>query len=214
MNLAFVPTIQAALSGVIGCVFAASALPKLRHPRGFVLAVIEYRVLPPHLSWIAARAIPPLELLAALLLLTGTAVRAAATLLVALLCGFIVAIGINIARGRSLDCHCFGKAHSRTIGWRVLLEDALLLGGCVVIVALTLNWGGLAPWSVFGNLGLARSGVVWPLLGLLALVACAAAVAPRRGLTRMGTRQRRQRTSAQPHTHAPRREESLRAEHG
>jgi uncharacterized membrane protein YphA (DoxX/SURF4 family) len=214
MNLPFVSIIQAALSAVVGYVFAASALPKLHHPRGFVLAVIEYRVLPPRLSWIAARAIPPLELLATLLLLTGSAVRVAATLLIALLGGFIVAIGINIARGRSLDCHCFGKAHSRTVGWRVLFEDALLLGACVVIAALTPNWGGLAPWSVFGYVGLARYGVVWPLLGLLALVACAAAVAPRWGLTRMGRRQRTGTQGAQPHTHAPRREESLRAEHG
>lgn len=194
MNLPFVPIIQAALSAVVGGIFAASALPKLHHPRGFVLAVIEYRVLPPRLSWMAARAIPPLELLAALLLFMGTAVRAAAALLIALLCAFIVAIGANIGRGRSLDCHCFGAAHSRTIGWRVLLEDALLLGACVIIAGLTMDWGGLAPWSVFRYVGLARSEVVWPLLGLLALVACAAAVAPRWRPTRM---RRRQRTGAQ-----------------
>jgi hypothetical protein len=38
--------IEAILSVLLGVIFLTSALPKLRHPRGFVLAVLEYRVLP------------------------------------------------------------------------------------------------------------------------------------------------------------------------
>ena len=60
---------------MLGIIFLTSAVPKLRHPKGFVLAVLEYRVLPPRLSWYYARLVPPLEFLLALLLLSGTAVR-------------------------------------------------------------------------------------------------------------------------------------------
>src|SRR5207302_4809717 len=98
------------LSIALGIVFLAAAVPKLRHPRGFVLAVLEYRVLPARLSRFYARLVPSLELLLALLLLTGTAVRSAAAITSVLLFSFIAAVGINLIRGRDLDCHCFGKA--------------------------------------------------------------------------------------------------------
>ena len=39
--------IEVLLSAVLGISFLAAAVPKLRHPKGFVLAVLEYRVLPP-----------------------------------------------------------------------------------------------------------------------------------------------------------------------
>src|SRR5947209_4134985 len=110
------------LSAMLGIIFLTSAVPKLRHPKGFVLAVLEYRVLPPRLSWYYARLVPPLEFLLALLLLTGTAVRFAAAILSMLLLSFIAAVAINLARGRNLDCHCFGKPTTRPIGWRLLLH--------------------------------------------------------------------------------------------
>jgi Methylamine utilisation protein MauE len=63
-------------STALGIIFLASAVPKLHHPKGFVLAVLEYRILPLRLSWFYARLLPPLEFLLALLLLTGTACTA------------------------------------------------------------------------------------------------------------------------------------------
>src|SRR5205807_7414868 len=93
---------EVVLSAVLGIIFLASAVPKLRHPKGFVLAVLEYRVLPPRLSWFYARLVPPLEFLLALLLLTGTAVRSAAVVMSMLLLSFIAAVGINLTRGRDL----------------------------------------------------------------------------------------------------------------
>src|SRR5215467_13653214 len=72
--------IEALLSTALGIVFLLAAVPQLRHPKGFILAVLEYRVLPVRLSWGYARLLPPLEFLLALLLLTGTAVRSAAAI--------------------------------------------------------------------------------------------------------------------------------------
>jgi uncharacterized membrane protein YphA (DoxX/SURF4 family) len=166
--------VELALGAVLGLVFMASAVPKLRHPRGFVLAVLEYRVLPPRLSRLYARLVPPLEFLVALLMLTGTAVRSAAAVMSVLLLSFIVAIGINMARGRDLDCHCFGRATTRTIGWRALLQDVVLLGAAMAVIVLASEWVAPAPWSVFHIAGLAQAGWPVPLLGCVAVTTCAA----------------------------------------
>ena len=174
-----VMAVEVALGAVLGLVFMASAVPKLRHPRGFVLAVLEYRVLPPRLSRLYARLVPPLEFLVALLLLTGTAVRSAATVMSALLLSFIVAIGINMARGRDLDCHCFGRATPRPIGWRALLQDVVLLSAAMAVIVLASEWVAPAPWSVFRIAGLAKAGWPAPLLGCVAVTACAATLLAR-----------------------------------
>ncbi len=167
------------LSTVLGIIFLASAVPKLRHPKGFVLAVLEYRVLPPHLGWFYARVIPPLEFLVALLLLTGIAVRSAAAVLSPLLLSFIVAVGINLARGRDLDCHCFGKTTRRPSGWRLLLQDGALLGAAIALAIVTSEWVAPEPWSVFRLSGLVQAGSPAPLLGCVAVTVCTAALLSR-----------------------------------
>jgi putative oxidoreductase len=167
------------LSGVLGIVFLVAAIPKLRHPGGFVLAVLEYRVLPIGFSWFYARLVPPLEFLLALLLLTGTAVRSSAIVASLLLLTFIAAVGINLARGRDLDCNCFGKAR-RSIGWGLMLQDVALL--CVAVaLALMSEWVAAEPWSVLRLSGLVQAGSSsWPLLGCGGLTVCAIVLLNRR----------------------------------
>jgi len=136
------------LSFLLGGVFLASALPKLRSPKAFLLAVVDYRILPLSLArpyaWLVLRG----ELLCALLLLSGLDVPLAAGLATLLLLSFIVAVAINIMRGRELECHCFGAARRRRGGWRVLHEDIVLLGGAIALFALAVESPGpLAPWS-------------------------------------------------------------------
>jgi len=162
------------LSTMLGIIFLASAIPKLRHPKGFILAVLEYRVLPSRLSWFYARLIPPLEFLMALLLLTGTAVGAAAVSISVLLLSFIAAVGINLARGRDLDCHCFGKVTRRPIGWSLLLEDGVLLGAAIAVAVITNEWLAPEPWSVFRLFGFFQAGSPWPLLGCMVITVCTA----------------------------------------
>jgi putative oxidoreductase len=160
------------LSAALGIIFLAAAVPTLRHPKGFVLAVLEYRVLPPRLGWFYARLVPPLEFLVALLLFTGTAVRFATVAISMLLLSFMAAIGINLARGRDLDCHCFGKATRGSIGWGLLLQDAALLGAASTVATVAREWVAAEPWSVFRILGLVPVGSPWPLLGCAAVTAC------------------------------------------
>lgn len=164
------------LSIALGSIFLVSAVPKLRHPKSFVLAVLEYRVLPARLSWFYARLIPPLEFLLALLLLTGTAVRAAAVVMAVLLLSFIAAIGINLARGRDLDCHCFGKGARRPIGWKLLLQDAALLGAAIAVVIFTREWVAPEPWSVVRLYGPVQADSAGPLMGCAVATVCTAAL--------------------------------------
>ena len=168
--------VEMLLSMVLGISFLVAAVPKLQHPKGFVLAVLEYRVLPPRLGWFYGRVVPPLEFLLALLLLSGTAVRPAAAAMVVLLLSFIAAVGVNLARGRHLDCHCFGKTNRRSIGWKLLLQDAALLGAAMTLVVVMRGWIAPEPWSVFRLSGLVQAGSLVPLLGCAAVTACTVAL--------------------------------------
>jgi hypothetical protein len=171
--------IQVFLSTGLALIFLASAVPKLRHPKSFILAVLEYRVLPTRLGWLYARLLPPLELLLALLLLSGAAVRSSAIILSLLLLSFMAAISINMVRGRNLDCHCFGKARRRSIGWRLLLQDGALLAASIALAAMRSAWIAPESWSVFRLSGLVQAGSPVLLLGCVAVTACAAVLLSR-----------------------------------
>jgi putative oxidoreductase len=169
-----VVSIQVILSMGLAITFFASAIPKLLYPKSFILAVLEYRVLPTRLSWLYARLLPPLELLLALLLLSGTAVRSSAIVVALLLLSFMTAVSINLVRGRDLDCHCFGKTHRRSIGWGLLLQDGALLSAAIALAVITGTWIAPVPWSVFRLSGLVQAGSPVLLLGCAAVTVCAA----------------------------------------
>jgi uncharacterized membrane protein YphA (DoxX/SURF4 family) len=188
------------LSLLLGGVFVSAALPKLRHPKGFLLTVLEYRILPEGTSRLYARIVPPFELLAALLLFAGVAVRPAALLLGLLLLSFLIAVGVNLARGRDLDCGCFGsgqaKSASRRIGPGLVLQDLGLLAASLLLAAMisgtTSDWLGAAPWSVAKLLArLAGISVADALVfvACLALTGWLTLALPRAG--RRGARKRR-----------------------
>jgi len=166
--------VEIGLSVVLGITFLVAAVPKLRHPKGFAVAVLTYNVLPPRLGQLYAWLVPPLELLVALLLLSGTAVRCAAAATAFLLLSFIIAVSVNMARGRDLDCHCFGKAARRQIGWGLLLQDGALLCAAAAITIIARTWVTVESWSPLGLVGLAPAGSPSPLLGCVVLTVGAA----------------------------------------
>jgi hypothetical protein len=135
------------------CVFLASAIPKLRNPKSFILTVRTYEILPQWLGDIFARVLAPVQLMLATFLLAGVAVRAAASGVAALLMGFIAAVTVNLVRGREFDCGCFGNT-----GWQIS-RGLLLVDGGLLTVALFLvraSRGRLAWWSplrLIGSLG-------------------------------------------------------------
>ncbi|NOK58401.1 MAG: DoxX family membrane protein [Chloroflexi bacterium AL-W] len=99
----------------LGICFLTSALGKLTDLTSFVQGTLDYRVLPGSVAKMFALALPWLELGLTALLLTGIALPVAGWVLAGLLGCFIVAVTMNLRRGRAIACNCHGIAGTRTI---------------------------------------------------------------------------------------------------
>ena len=123
----------------IATIFIISSSSKLRHPQTFTAAVARYHLLPPRWTRPFALSLAWLELTLGLLLLFGWQTRFAALASIGLFLLFLVAMGINLVRGRKdLDCGCSGKKHAQKIGWRPITRNIIL-----ILLALPLTfWGG------------------------------------------------------------------------
>src|SRR4051794_14722111 len=85
-------------------------------------------------------------------------------------------MGMKLARGRDLDCHCFGQTLARPIGWGLLLQDLGLLAASGALAGVAQRWDAVEPWSLFRLSGVAPGGGLIPLLSCVAVTACAAAL--------------------------------------
>ena len=136
------PTVTLAARVVLGLVFIAAALPKIADPPGFAKAIWAYQLVPAAALNPLALVLPWLELLCGLALVAGVWVRPAVLWVGTLLLTFSLALAINLARHRPVDCGCFGSAAPKTEAQRltdmrwVLLRDAgLLLLAAQVLLA-------------------------------------------------------------------------------
>jgi putative oxidoreductase len=94
----------------LGALFVIAAIPKIADPPSFAHMIYNYRIVPASLVNLMALTMPWVELLAGLALILGVWKRAALGLIGAMLVVFIIAIGINLARGNAIDCGCFNVA--------------------------------------------------------------------------------------------------------
>ncbi|WP_331271948.1 MauE/DoxX family redox-associated membrane protein [Motilibacter aurantiacus] len=122
------------LAGVLGY----AAVTKIGDPAATVRAVRAYDLLPGWLETLVGRGLPAFELVLALLLLTGVALRLAASVTAGLLVVFLIGIVSAAARGLEIDCGCFGgggptedPAYTAEI-----VRDSLLLALAVGLAAL------------------------------------------------------------------------------
>lgn len=120
----------------LGLVFLTSGAGKLLNQKKFSEAVQEYSILPPFLSRAYGIFLPWAEMIVGIGLLAGIALYLMAVSMSVLLVGFIVAIVVNLRRGRTLECHCYGVLSANAIGWGTVLRDILLL---MLAVTLALN---------------------------------------------------------------------------
>jgi uncharacterized membrane protein YphA (DoxX/SURF4 family) len=112
----------------IAFVLFASSISKINNLRHYASIVASYQILPVSLVHPFAFSFPWIEAAIALLLLLGWQTRLAAALSALLMLMFILAIGVNLGRGRrDLECGCFGSGHSEKIGWKLIGRDTLLL---------------------------------------------------------------------------------------
>jgi protein-disulfide isomerase len=120
--------IVALLRIALSAVFGVAGVTKLLDQRGTREAVKNFGA-PEALAPTLAVLLPLIELaIAAGLLFSKTAgVSAMAALL--MLAVFVAAIGVNLARGNTHDCHCFGQLYSRPLGWSTLVRNIVFALG-------------------------------------------------------------------------------------
>lgn len=95
---------------VLAAFFVVAGFFKIADPPGFAHEIHNYGLVPGALVNAMALILPWLEVLTGLALFLGVARRSASKILAILLLVFIVALGVNLVRGRPVDCGCFGTA--------------------------------------------------------------------------------------------------------
>lgn len=128
----------------LGAVLLISGLGKLQDVSGFVIAVLEYEVLPRPLAILYARTLPVAEVACGLALVAGVLPVAIGAFAAVLLVSFLVGVSINLLRGRALDCHCFGVGSSEPLGWMTLARIGVLL----ICAAATMAWRGSGMFAL------------------------------------------------------------------
>jgi peroxiredoxin len=114
-------------------VFAVAGATKLADRTGSRQMLVAFGV-PSVLAHPLSLVLPIAELIVAAALVPAASVRIAAVAAFSLLLIFMVAIGVNLARGRTPDCNCFGQLHAAPIGWSTLARNAALGLGAALLV--------------------------------------------------------------------------------
>lgn len=117
-------------------VFGLASLAKLADRTGSRQTLIAFGV-PAGLAAPFGLLLPLAELAITLALLPVSSAWWGALGALTLLFLFIVTIGVNLARGRTPECRCFGQLHPTPVGWTTLVRN-----GVVAIPAGLLVWHG------------------------------------------------------------------------
>jgi hypothetical protein len=119
----------------IGLVFLVSSAGKLWDRRGFTDGLIAYRIIPQSWARLTSVAVIALEVFIALSHLTGYFSKIGFPIGLGLISILGIAVGVNLKRGRSVPCYCFGTSES-LISTTTLVRLALLAAGEAVLLAL------------------------------------------------------------------------------
>jgi hypothetical protein len=167
-GLAIDPALDWTVRAALAALLVGAAAGKLRDVARFRESVAEYRVLPGALVAPAAVGVVAAELgLGAVLLVPGGRTIGLAGS-AALLFVYAIAVAVNLARGRRIDCGCGGPGVRRPIGGRLVVRN-------VIVAAVAL--AALAPVRV--------RPAVW-LDGMTAIAATGALAALWAALDRLG----------------------------
>lgn len=124
----------------LAAVFIAAAIAKSLRPDRTREALTGFGV-PDRIAALLVPALPLAELVVGVMLLPFIQPRCGAIASLALLAAFTTAIAYNLARGRAIDCHCFGALRPRPIGPLTLVRNAALM-----VAAACIAW--LGPGAV------------------------------------------------------------------
>jgi peroxiredoxin len=132
---------------VLAGVLAVAGITKLADLAGSRQAMRDFG-LPVSLAAPFGLLLPLVEVVIALALLPAATAWVSATGALLLLLLFIGGIALNLARGRTPNCHCFGQLHSQPIGRATLIRNGLLalLAGLIVVQGPNGAGPGLIGW--------------------------------------------------------------------
>jgi uncharacterized membrane protein YphA (DoxX/SURF4 family) len=132
------PVVGLTLRLSLAVLFAAAAWHKWRDRPAFRATLEDYQVLPRSTLDQAATALPVMEALVAVALVTGSPAGLGPACALGLLFLYSASITINLLRGRRwIDCGCLGASKGRPLGPGLLARNTVLMGASVV--------AGLAP---------------------------------------------------------------------
>lgn len=145
---------------VLAAVFLVAGIGKLADVAGSRRAVASFGV-PAWLAKPLGLLLPVVELaLAGALLPVATAPWAALGAFI-LLIAFMAGIGLNLARGQTPDCHCFGQIYSEPIGSGTLIRNGALAVLALFLMVAGRTTTGLDPFAWMSGFTVAeRAGVV------------------------------------------------------
>lgn len=135
------PALHWVLAIIVGGVFVYASLAKIADPRAFAKIIYHYQVIGPSdaLGYFPANllavALPWIELVAGVLLVSGLWRREAGLVTAVLLVVFIASVGSTMARGIDIEnCGCFAlDASGRAAGWKLIAGDLALLAASLVV---------------------------------------------------------------------------------
>jgi thiol-disulfide isomerase/thioredoxin/uncharacterized membrane protein YphA (DoxX/SURF4 family) len=153
------PLIIVLVRVALSVVFSLAGITKLRDQPGTREAVKNFGA-PAASAPAVALILPFVELAIAIGLLFSATTAVSSISGLVLLGVFIVAISVNLARGQTHDCHCFGQLYSRPLGWPTLVRNIIFaLGAAFVFWQATLS----ASPDIISTLA-TLSGIGWALL--------------------------------------------------
>ncbi|HEY1252397.1 MAG TPA: MauE/DoxX family redox-associated membrane protein [Thermoanaerobaculia bacterium] len=104
------PWLTVRLQFVLAAFFVVAGVSKIVDPPGFAHEIHNYQLVPGVAVNAEALVLPWLEVVLGGALFLGIWTRTATRILAFLLVVFIAALSINLARGRPVDCGCFGTS--------------------------------------------------------------------------------------------------------
>lgn len=156
---------------LLAAVFLVAALGKLADLPGSRRAVTSFGI-PASLALSVGLLLPLTELAVAVALLPIATAPWGALGALILLLAFVAVISLNLVRGQTPDCHCFGQIYSEPIGVGTLIRNGVLALLALFLIVTGRTTSGLDPFaSLLGFTAAERLGVA---LGALAVVLLAA----------------------------------------
>jgi len=126
-----------ALRLIIGGVFIYAGWAKRGDSLDFADSVASFRILPEVFINPFTLAIPPFEIAAGVLVLTGWHKRVGTLGLLMMTAMYCMALTWALARGITVNCGCFGTSVVGTNPWLDLARDLLIVAACAILYRLT-----------------------------------------------------------------------------